>query len=453
MVTAAVPTEATVDYELNPGQMAFMELDHLIGALYGGIGCGKTWIGARWHLHKAMANPGSIGVVAGGVARTLRETTLPTLFEAADEVGVPFVFGHNPEPVLGVKSRFPRHSNIITWANGAQDMVWSLAAGERLRGPEVSRGWIDELRLGDKRVWDILLGRFRATPPDGKPQIRVTSTPSGLDWQYTFFIREPQENEALRDQRATVHARTQDNWTLASHYVGMLLSTYDETYARQELGGEFIDLGQGMCYYAFSRARNVREALPDWWSEVGWWFWSLDFNVDPMTAVIGRYHKASGEVYVFDEVFLRDSNTPAMCDAVKTWHGEHGEGKLIHVYGDATGQARSTAGKSDYVTIREVFPPWPQRLPKGNPPVRDRVAAVNGKLRAADKKTRLWIHPRCKHLVEDLELCQRDDAGHPLQFPGDADWERKKRTHITDALGYFVAREFPATTRHIVVAA
>ncbi len=441
------PAESGVAVELNAGQMAFMGLDVLIGAMYGGIGSGKTWIGARWHLHKALANPYSLGVVAGGVARTLNETTVPTLLAAADEFNVPYVYGHDPLPELGIRSYFKRHSNIITWPNGAQDMVWSLAAGERLRGPEVSRGWVDELRLGDKRVWDILLGRFRATPPDGKPQLRVTSTPSGLDWQYTFFIREPQERPELREQRATVHARTEDNWTLASHYVGMLLSTYDETYARQELGGEFIDLGQGMAYYAFNRERNVVDKLPAWWDNVGWWAWSLDFNVDPMTAIIGKHHKPTGEVYILDELFLRDSNTPAMCDAMAAWHKDHGGGRLVHVYGDASGAARSTAGKADYVTIRERFPSWPQRVPSSNPAVRDRLAAVNGKLHAADKGVRLRIHSHCRNLIEDLELCQRDDVGHPLQHANDADFERKKRTHITDALGYLIAREYPATHR------
>ena len=427
-----------------PHQADFLDITARIGALFGGIGCGKTFIGAWWHALKALRCPGSIGVIAGGVARTLRETTLPAIREVAAQLGVRYCMGRDPEKELGVRSHFERHSNILTWPNGAQDMIWSLAAGENLRGPEISRGWVDELRLGDKRTWDVFLGRFRSEANVDSPEVRVTSTPAGLDWMYTYFVRDPMKTPELAGERAYVHGKTTANLALPEWYVKMLLASYDETYARQEIAGEFIDQGQGMTYHEFNEARNVTTKKPDWFDSKGWWCVSFDFNVDPMACCLLKHHE--GEIYVYDEIWLRNSNTPATCQHLQAWMHEHGD-LTLHVYGDATGGARSTAGKSDYQIIRNAFPDSVYHVKKSNPPVRDRVNLLNGRLHSADGKVRLTLHPRCKNLIEDLELCQCDDDGHPLQFPNDDDFERKKRTHPSDALGYFVAREYPVRRR------
>ncbi|NQT52530.1 hypothetical protein HQ576_10785, partial [bacterium] len=108
------------------------------------------------------------------------------------------------------------------------------------------------------------------------------------------------------------------------------------------------------------------------------------------------------------------------------------------VYGDATGSRRQTAGASDYAIVRDHFPQADFCVGASNPPRRDRYNAVNAALRDARGRTRLRIHPRCRHLTEDLERStfqpgtNEPDLSDPL------------RGHISDALGYLVARVLPA---------
>ena len=71
-----------------------------------------------------------------------------------------------------------------------------------------------------------------------------------------------------------------------------------------------------------------------------------------------------------------------------------------------------------------------------NPGVKDRVAAVNSLLKSTSGEIRLFIDPKCKHLMKDLERV--------VWKPGTALLEKDKDpelTHISDALGYLVETE------------
>jgi len=108
------------------------------------------------------------------------------------------------------------------------------------------------------------------------------------------------------------------------------------------------------------------------------------------------------------------------------------------VFGDAAGAARSTSGRSDYAIVRAFFPRAALRVGASNPPRRDRYNAVNLALRDARGRVRLRVHPRCTHLIDDLEQC--------VYQPGSSmpDTANPLRGHISDALGYLVARVMPA---------
>jgi hypothetical protein len=72
-------------------------------------------------------------------------------------------------------------------------------------------------------------------------------------------------------------------------------------------------------------------------------------------------------------------------------------------------------------------------VPKANPPVRDRVAMVNARLRNARDEVQLLVDPQCKELIDDLEqVSYHEDS---MQIDKDKD---RKRTHLSDALGYLI---------------
>src|SRR4051812_45537940 len=144
------------------------------------------------------------------------------------------------------------------------------------------------------------------------------------------------------------------------------------------------------CTTPSGRADNVRERMPRPGEVI---YWSLDFNVDPMTSVVCQiedhstvqdlaYGRRQRVVSVVDEIVLPNSNTAAMCEAfaarVRSWGPA--QPYTVRLYGDAAGSARSTVGHSDYEIVRQFFRTQPEfkvtyHVKSSNPAVRDRVNA------------------------------------------------------------------------------
>jgi hypothetical protein len=205
--------------------------------------------------------------------------------------------------------------------------------------------------------------------------------------------------------------------------------------------GEYLNVSAGRAYHAFAEDNvaplDFDAALP--------LVWSMDFNVDPMCSVLLQEH--GGEIRVIDELFLRDSNTLAACQAFVERTAAWPKPIEVRVYGDASGNSRSSkAARSDYELVREFFRAMPEyrvvlRVPLANPSVKDRVNAVNAQLCSASGSRRLLIDARCKQLVTDFrQVAWSQGATVDLDKRSD-----KLRTHLSDALGYYVHREHPVS--------
>ena len=85
---------------------------------------------------------------------------------------------------------------------------------------------------------------------------------------------------------------------------------------------------------------------------------------------------------------------------------------------------------------------FPVRNGAGNE-VRGWVNVVNSRrLCSHDGVRRLVVDPRCKELIRDLETVRWKQAANG-QVSGKLDKGDRKRTHISDALGYYLVRAFP----------
>jgi hypothetical protein len=107
--------------------------------------------------------------------------------------------------------------------------------------------------------------------------------------------------------------------------------------------------------------------------------------------------------------------------------------RRMYVYPDASGSNRSTNASQTDVQILESYG-MSNQSPRANPPVRDRVAAVQALLENGKGQVRLQVSATCKRLIECLELQSYTDKGEPDK---DAGFD-----HMNDALGYLVWREF-----------
>jgi len=189
----------------------------------------------------------------------------------------------------------------------------------------------------------------------------------------------------------------------------------------------------GSVFYAFSDVLNVDDRVsynPDLPLLIG-----SDFNVDPMAWVFCQNH--GGELYQFDELWMRSTNTEAALNETKKRYGNHKAG--MYFFGDATGKARKTAAStSDYIQIRnfEGFINSRVMYPDSNPPRHDRFASCNAMFKNAAGQHRYKVHPRCRNTIKDLVVRSYEPG---TTEPDDHD----DVGHITDALGYLIHALFP----------
>ena len=196
-----------------------------------------------------------------------------------------------------------------------------------------------------------------------------------------------------------------------------------------------------------------------------------DCDISDMALVTGGTHVVAGggatgyllcqvqggRVVVLEELYLPDCSTHEAC-AVFDERAERYRARLggnewspvpmaVHVYGDASGANRQHAGPSDWAIVKDFGKRVSDRyqmdfrLRSANPAVKDRIAAVNAMLQNAAGDRRLIVARECKELIADLERVQwKSDAAGNLR--SELDGSDMKRTHISDALGYFVEKEF-----------
>jgi hypothetical protein len=349
----------------------------------------------------------------------LRDATQAMFLEILDEIDLPFAFNKSANTVTMQYSR----SKVLFRA---------LDEYERLRGTNLAWFGIDELTYTPEEAWLRLEARLRDPQATRLCGFGVC-TPKGFNWVYRRFRSEPVRGYALIE---AVPFENRHLLKATPDYYERLKASYDENFYQQEVLGKYLNLQAGQVYYAFDRQENVGdvELLADQPL-----LWSWDFNINPMCSVICQ--RAGDAIMVLDEIVLRTSSTPEVWEEFVQRYGKHRGG--ICVYGDASGSHAQTAtGTSDFKLIRQFLAR--SRELRGelitspaNPPVRDRVNAVNAHLRNAQGERRLFVNRKCRELIQDFEqVCYKPDSG---QIDKDSD---PRRTHLSDALGYLICQEF-----------
>ena len=224
----------------------------------------------------------------------------------------------------------------------------------------------------------------------------------------------------------------------------------DLTYS-QEYEASFISF-EGQAYYAFAENSHCHRLTYNPRTDL---ILCFDFNVAPGVAAVLQEQMLPGDLLgtgVIGEVYIpRNSSTPAVCrKVIADWGGHLG---IVVCFGDATGGARGNAkvGGSDWELIRaELSPIFDTRLrlslARANPPERVRVNAVNARFKNAAGDVRLMVDPaKAPHVQKDFEGV-RLLAGGAGEIDKRADPDL---SHLSDAIGYYIARQFPLVTREI----
>ena len=411
--------ETTVDIlsrikaDLHPGQLAFVEdqTTEIIG-LSAGYGAGKTRSLASKAVALAIANQGFIGIVmepTGPLIRDIWQNDFDDFLEAYD---IPYSFRASPlaEYVLhlpgGDTKILCRSFENWTRCIGI-NAAWCLADEIDTVPPSIAN-----------KAFPKILGRLRA---GNVRQFAAASTPEGFRWMWNTFGTEEAKQ---RPDRRLIRMRTADNPHLPQDFIERLQANYDPSLLQAYLEGQFCNLTTGQVYDRFDRAKHVITDIPNVEDEplrVG-----VDFNIGNMSAVIAV--RLNNQLLIIDEV-SGAHDTDALAQEIRRRFPD----RRIYAYPDASGGNRSTNASQTDIQILESYG-FTNQSPRSNPPVRDRVAAVQALLENGKGEVRLQVATNCKLTIECLELQSYTEKGDPDK---DAGYD-----HMNDGLGYLVWREF-----------
>jgi len=348
--------------------------------------------------------------------------------------------------------------------NGATIRVVGMDRPERIEGKYIDWWGGDEIGKMKATAWPYSVRPGLDTPGRpgrawmiGKPVGRnhwweiwnyALSEESGPDWAgFRWTSEEVQSPESIAAAKRDMGTRE-----------------YAQEYLAQFLTQE------GRVYYGFDREVHCAEPLhydPDLDLIL-----CFDFNRKPGVAAIvqeqvyagTRLHREGQDVgrdacvapnitAVVDEVFVKaDCTTRTVCEEIIRRWGPEGRNHQNRVlcYGDSTGGAagsQAVAGSNWQIVMDTLKTTWAGRVfpryPAANPKVVARVNATNKRFLDAMGIVRVLVDGgACPNLVRDLE--------EVTWLPGTNEIDKPSRgqegllTHISDAIGYYIAHRYPA---------
>ncbi len=410
-------SELITEFDLTSKQYEAIDLMTGIASqimLYGGSRSGKTFLATYAIFVRAALCPNSRHcILREKFAHAIQSIWLDTIPKML-AIAMPNL------KAIPNKSRY-----YYKLPNGSEVWVGGLDNADRVEkilGNEYSTMYFNECSQLDYHSITMARTRLAQKNTLRKMTYYDMNPPKKNEWQYFLFEKkiDPVDDEAVEnpDDFVSILMNPGDNLENIDPEYIKLLEKMPEKQRNRFLLGLYDDESDGNAYYSFSRNKHVQSVK----KKPGTIFVAMDFNVDPMSAILVQL--IDNKVCVFDEVFQRNSDTFKMCAELKK-RGYSG----LQVIPDSTGKNRKTSGQSDFDILKEngftVMSTY-------NPFVTDRVNNVN-RLFTNDE---IIIDNKCKKLIADLEKVvwknnSLDQKTDPM------------RTHISDCLGYFCHKMKP----------
>ncbi len=300
---------------------------------------------------------------------------------------------------------------------------------DALRGTGIDFLILDEFADIDKRAWfEVLRASIADTYSKDKSRGHVLfcGTPKGYgNWSYEMYLKGKQDNDWDSFQFTTIQGGM-----VSKEEIEQAKQDIDIRTFRQEFEGTFENYA-GAVYYNFHPVDNVIKKDIDWHKpfHIG-----MDFNVDPMSACVSQIEK--DKIYVVDEIVIYSSNTDEMCQEIRDRYGT----KIpIFIYPDPASRQRKTSagGRTDLSILQNAG--FKVKVKHKHPAVRDRINAVNSKLKDSNGNRHIFVSHSCKTIIKGL---QRQTYKENTNIPDKEDGF----DHMNDALGYMIDFLKPLTT-------
>lgn len=399
-------------------QGAFLGMHCKFPAFVAGFGTGKS---------EVMCNSALLDSMEGG------SDSIIAMYEPTYDL-VRLILAPRMEEKLtdwGVRYKYNKSDNIIYTSSGqfGDFVLRTLDNPARIVGYESFRAKIDELDTLNmehaEHAWNKVIARNRQLPRTYKPitpkpanTVSVFTTPEGFRFVHDRWVVKKNPGYEM------IQASTLSNPFLPEDYVQSLRDTYPGQLIDAYINGEFVNLTVGTVYYAYDRRKNSsRETIkPGEPLYIG-----QDFNVGNMASTVyvqrGKvWHAVAELVDMFD--------TPDVVRAItERWKSK---GHYIVMYPDASGKNRKSnnASTSDIAQLQQAG--FEVRAKSTNPPVKDRVSAMN---KALESGMVMINEQACPVTARCLEQQAYDKNGEPDKSGG--------VDHQNDGTTYPIAYEMP----------
>ena len=309
----------------------------------------------------------------------------------------------------------------ITLKNKSLIQLRSSDNFNSLRGVGLDFICMDEFSDVDERAWYEVL-RPTLSDKSREGSALFLGTPRGFgNWSYNLFTRQESDKNWESFQYTTL-----DGGQVSENEIEQAKNDLDDRTFKQEYMASF-EKYSGQIYYNFDRQENVIDEYTTTSNSI---HIGIDFNIDPVSAVISEVKQDN--LYVYDEIVIYSSNTDELVEEINNRYS----GKHIFVYPDPASKQRKTSagGRTDLSILKNAG--YNVRVRNAHPLIRDRINAVNTKLKNAKGLRTLFIANNCKNVIKSIE---RQIYKEGTSLPD----KENNYDHMNDALGYLVEFLYP----------
>jgi hypothetical protein len=278
-----------------------------------------------------------------------------------------------------------------------------------------------------KEVWQDSISP--ATSDQQAPVLFISSPPVNFNWFTDLYLSARDDADFAEDWTAFQYS-TLEGGNVPAEEIERAKKQLDAKTFRREYLATIETMG-GRVYSEFDRTVHVREDIDIPKKDLSEIWVGIDFNVTPVTAVVAV--KAADQIHVIDEVYLEDSNTHELATEIVHRY----KNVRVNAFPDPSGRNRVTSaglGITDF-SILESFG-FNAYAPRKIASVQDGINTVQAALRTASGEASLYIHPRCKRLIQSLDrFVYKEGSAQPDKTTG--------YDHMADALRYLVTAEKP----------
>lgn len=305
----------------------------------------------------------------------------------------------------------------IQLVNDSEICLRSADNYDSMRGIGLNFVVLDEAADMDEEVWTEVL---RPTLSDRGGHAMFLGTPKGMNWLKDVYDMARLDPENW----ASFQFTSLDGGRIPAAEIEAAKKDLDQRTFLQEYCASF-ETYSGLIYYAFSDS-NVQDVLPLQDRET--LMIGLDFNIDPLSAVLAV--RRGDQLHIFDEMTISGANTFDFCEEIKRRY----PGRRVEVYPDASGsQRRTSSNTTDHAILANAG--FAVRVGRTNPPVLDRIAAVNSRLCSGTGQRMILVNKKCRSLIKSLTSQVYKEG---TRVP-----EKDGSDHLNDALGYLTAWHWP----------